>query len=256
MTEPISWKHALKVWYRDFLVWMRYWWTSLFGALGEPVLYFVGFGYGLGALIKEVDGVPYMEFLAPALICSAIMHSASFETTYSSYTRMEIQKTFHSIAVTPVSVKEVIVGEILWGATKSLLSGGVMFAAVALMGLVHSPLALLAIPVLVLTALLFSSLGMLMTSFAKDYDFFTYYITLGLEPMFIFSGTFFPMDGLPPLVQKLTWILPLSHPISITRGLFSGNVIEGIGISLLWMATLAFAIFRWSVRRMEKRLIV
>ncbi|QQR80956.1 MAG: ABC transporter permease [Deltaproteobacteria bacterium] len=256
MTESISWKYAFKVWYRDFLVWTRYWWTSLFGALGEPVLYFVGFGYGLGALIKEVEGVPYLEFLAPALICSAIMHSASFETTYSSYTRMEIQKTFHSIAMTPVSVREVVVGEILWGATKSLLSGGVMFAAIAIMGLVHSPMALFAIPVLIITALLFSSLGMLMTSFARDYDFFTYYITLGLEPMFIFSGTFFPTHSLPPLVQRLTWLLPLSHPISITRGLFSGKIVEGFWISLLWISVLTIAIFRWSIRRMENRLVV
>ncbi len=249
-------RYALKVWYRDFLVWTRYWWTSLFGALGEPVLYFVGFGYGLGALIKDIDGQPYLEFLAPALICSAIMHSASFETTYSSYTRMEIQKTFHSIAVTPVSVGEVVVGEILWGATKSLLSGGVMFLAVAIMGLIHSPIALLSIPVLIITALLFSSLGMLMTSFAKDYDFFTYYITLGLEPMFIFSGTFFPTHNLPEWVQKMTWLLPLSHPVVITRGLFAGHIVDDIGMRLLFISVLTIAVFRWSVRRMERRLVV
>ncbi|MBI3540667.1 MAG: ABC transporter permease [Deltaproteobacteria bacterium] len=115
-------RYAFKVWYRDFLVWTRYWWTSLVGGLGEPVLYFLGMGYGLGSFIKNIDGMPYLQFLAPALIASTIMHSASFETTYSSYTRMEIQKTFHSIAVTPVNVSEVVAGEILWGATKSLLS--------------------------------------------------------------------------------------------------------------------------------------
>ncbi len=254
--SSISFRYASKVWYRDFLVWTRYWWTSLIGALGEPVLYFLGFGYGLGALIKTVDGVPYLQFLAPALICSAIMHSASFETTYSSYTRMEIQKTFHSIAMTPVNVGEVIAGEILWGMTKSLFSGGVMFLAVVILGLSHSWLTIFAIPVLIIEALLFASLGMLMTSFARDYDFFTYYITLGLEPMFIFSGTFFPVTSLPIWVQKLVWFLPLSHAIVICRGLFSGVVVEGIGMRLLWISLMTVLIFRWAIKRMEKRLVV
>ena len=94
---------ASKVWYRDFVVWTRYWWTSLIGATAEPVLYFLAMGYGLGSFVRDIDGIPYIQFLAPALICSAVMHSASFETTYSSFTRMEIQKTYHSIATTPVN---------------------------------------------------------------------------------------------------------------------------------------------------------
>src|SRR3989338_8474059 len=116
-------RYSLKVWYRDFLVWTRYWHQSILGMIGEPVLYFVGIGYGLGSFIDQINGVPYVEFLAPALIMSAIMNSASFETTYSSFTRMETQKTYYSIAVTPVQIDEIIAGEILWGATKSVLMG-------------------------------------------------------------------------------------------------------------------------------------
>lgn len=255
MNFPIN-RYAYKVWYRDFTVWTRYWWTSLVGGIGEPILYFLAMGYGLGAFIKTIDGMPYIQFLAPALIASSIMHSASFETTYSSYTRMEIQKTFHSIAATPVSISEVIAGEILWGATKSLLAGGIMFLAVAVLGLISSTQALWLIPVLILEALLFSSLGMLMTSFAKDYDFFTYYITLFLEPMFLFSGTFFPLNSLPFWVQKIAWVLPLSHPVFIARALFAGDVSLQIVWSLLWMLVVTSVVFLWSVRRMERRLIV
>jgi lipooligosaccharide transport system permease protein len=249
-------RYAFKVWYRDFVVWTRYWWTSLVGAIGEPVLYFLAIGYGLGSFIPSIEGMPYIQFLAPALIASAIMHSASFETTYSSYTRMEVQKTYHSIAVTPINLPEVIAGEILWGATKSLLSGGIMFIAVAMLGLIESWHAIWLIPVLIVEAILFSALGMLMTSFAKDYDFFTYYITLFLEPMFLFSGTFFPLSSLPPFVQKIAWILPLTHPVAIARALFLGRESPAIVLQILWLLFLTAVIFRWAVRRMVKRLVV
>lgn len=255
MLFPIN-RYAFKVWYRDFVVWTRYWWTSLVGAMGEPVLYFLAMGYGLGAFIKTIEGMPYIQFLAPALIASSVMHSASFETTYSAYTRMEIQKTFHSIAVTPVNISEVIAGEILWGTTKSLLPGGIMFIAVACLGLIGSWQAIGLVPVLILEAFLFSSLGMLMTSFAKDYDFFTYYITLFLEPMFLFSGTFFPLKALPYWVQKAAWILPLTHPVFVGRSLFAGKFSLQILLSVLWMMILTLILFCWSVKRMQKRLVV
>lgn len=255
MTFPLN-HYAFKVWYRDFLVWSRYWWTSLLGALGEPVLYFLAMGYGLGSFIPAIEGMPYIRFLAPALIASSIMHSASFETTYSSYTRMAIQKTYHSIAVTPVSVSEVVVGEILWGATKSLLSGGIMFLAVAFLGLIDSWNALWMVPVFIVEALLFSALGMLMTSYAKDYDFFTYYITLFLEPMFLFSGTFFPLSSLPEAVQKVAWVLPLAHPVAMARALFTGYESGNFFLSFAWTLILTATIGVWTVRRMVKRLVV
>jgi lipooligosaccharide transport system permease protein len=187
------------------------------------------------------------------------MHSASFETTYSSYTRMAIQKTFHSIAVTPVNVAEVIAGEILWGATKSLFSGGIMLAAVIAMGILpqeHLGNLIFLIPLLVLLAVLFSALGMLMTSFAKDYDFFTYYFTLGLEPMFLFSGTFFPLDSLPSFVQKAALFLPLAHPVAIARSLMLGIPHPHAMWGIAWTVFLAGVVSAWAIRRMVKRLMV
>lgn len=249
-------RYASKVWYRDFIVWSRYWWTSLIGAIGEPVLYFLAIGYGLGAFIESIEGMSYIQFLAPALICSSVMHSASFETTYSSFTRMDRQKTYHSIAATPVSIREVIAGEILWGGAKSLISGGIMFIAVAFLGYIESWNALWLIPILMITGLLFSAMGMLMTSFAKDYDFFTYYFTLGLEPMFLFSGTFFPLSKLPEWVQQTAWILPLYHPVLIARRLFYGYEYGNFFLSITWLVLLTFLLSWWSIKRMTRRLLV
>jgi lipooligosaccharide transport system permease protein len=252
-------RYAFKVWYRDFLVWTRYWWTSLIGGLGEPVLYFLAMGYGLGSFVKDIQGYPYVQFLAPGLICSTIMHSASFETTYSSYTRMAIQKTYHSIAVTPINVGEVIAGEILWGATKAMLSGGIMLVAVIVMGILpreHLANLVFLVPLLVVEAVLFSALGMLMTSFAKDYDFFTYYFTLGLEPMFLFSGTFFPLDSLPAVVQKVALFLPLAGPVALSRSLVLGVPYPYGAWGILWTVVLTAVVSIWSIRRMVKRLMV
>ncbi|MBI2083678.1 MAG: ABC transporter permease [Deltaproteobacteria bacterium] len=248
--------YASKVWYRDFVVWSRYWWTSLIGAIGEPVLYFLAIGYGLGSFIESIEGMSYIQFLAPALICSSVMHSASFETTYSSFTRMDRQKTYHSIAATPVSIREVIAGEILWGGAKSLVSGGIMFLAVAFLGYIESWNALWLIPVLMITGLLFSALGMLMTSFAKDYDFFTYYFTLVLEPMFLFSGTFFPLSKLPEWVQQSAWILPLYHPVVLARSFFYGYNNGHLFLSILWLIVVTLFLCWWSIKRMTKRLLV
>ncbi|MBI4373721.1 MAG: ABC transporter permease, partial [Deltaproteobacteria bacterium] len=206
--------------------------------------------------IESIDGMSYIQFLAPALICSSVMHGASFETTYSSFTRMERQKTYHSIAATPVNIREVIAGEILWGAAKSLVSGGIMFIAVALLGYVESWRALWLIPILMITGLLFSAMGMLMTSFAKDYDFFTYYFTLVLEPMFLFSGTFFPLSKLPEWVQHLAWILPLYHPVAIARSLFYRSANGPLFLSLLWLIVVTLFLSWWSIKRMTKRLLV
>jgi lipooligosaccharide transport system permease protein len=252
-------RYAFKVWYRDFLVWTRYWWTSLIGGLGEPVLYFLAMGYGLGSFVKDIHGFPYVQFLAPGLICSSIMHSASFETTYSSYTRMAIQKTYHSIAVTPINVGEVIAGEILWGATKAMLSGLIMLLAVLAMGILPKENLgnlIFLLPLLVVEALLFSALGMLMTSFAKDYDFFTYYFTLGLEPMFLFSGTFFPLDSLPLIVQKAALLLPLASPVALARSLVLGVPYPYGAWGIAWTLILMIAVSAWSIRRMVKRLMV
>lgn len=248
--------YAIKVWYRDFLVWSRYWGISLLGAIGEPVLYFTAIGFGLGAFVEQIEGMSYIQWLGPALICSAVMESASFETTYSSFTRMERQKTYHSIASTPVNLQEVIAGEILWAASKSLLPGGIMFLAVIILGLVKSWMALLMIPVLFVEAILFASLGMLATSFAKDYDYFTYYFTLFISPMFLFSGTFFPLTKLPAWVQQVAWLLPLSHPVNIARHLFYGYGEGNFFLNLLWLVLLAHLISYWAIKRMVKRLVV
>ncbi len=246
---------ALYVWSRNFTVWQRYWYTTFVGSLGAPALYFVAIGYGLGSFIREVEGMPYVAFLAPALVVTSIMQAASFETTYSSYTRMEVQRTYMAIAVTPVSLQEVIAGEILWAATKAMVPGVIMFAVTIALGFAESWTVVWVLPLMPLVGFLFATIGMLMTSFARDYDFFTYFFTLFIEPMFLFSGTFFPLSAMPVVIQKAAWVLPLTHPVYLCRAFYRGVTPEGLWLHVGWLLLLSTVLFVWTIRRMVNRLV-
>ncbi|HKY63847.1 MAG TPA: ABC transporter permease [bacterium] len=245
-----------KVWRRDFLVWQKYFLASLAANFGEPLLYLFAMGYGLGRMVPEIQGMSYVEFIAPAILITTVMNSSSFETTFSSYTRMEVQKTFNGIATTPVSMNEVVGGEILWAATKAMVTSSVIFIVLAIFRLIPSVWVALVPLVMACTGLLFASLGMLMTSFARSYDHFTYYFTLFVSPMFLFSGTFFPLDNLPSWAKTLAYFLPLTYPVQVARHLFAGRFSGMDAVYLGGMLLAALVIGLISVRRLVRRLVV
>ena len=252
----MNWRAPLKVWYRNFLVWKRFYWTSCVEAIGEPILYLVAIGYGLGAVIGSLDGRPYIEFLVPALIANAIMFGTSLETTYGSYSRLKIERTFQSIVVTPISLEEVIAGEVIWGATRGLISGSILFVIVWTLGLVNSWMALAAIPVFVLEGVFFGCLGMLMTAYARDQCVFVIYLTLVLETMFLFSGTFFPLSLLPDWAGYLAWALPLTSFVAAARGLFDGAPSIGVVYGLAAVSVATPLVLWWATSKILRRLIV
>ncbi len=245
-----------KVWRRDLVVWQKYLTVSLVANFGEPLLYLFAMGYGLGRFLQKFDGMSYPEFIAPAILVISVMNGASFETTFSSYTRMAVQKTFQGIAATPVTMDEVIGGEILWAATKSLITSSVIFLVLWVFQLIHSPWVLLMPFLMLAVGLLFASLGMLVTSFARSYDFFSYYFTLFISPMFVFSGTFFPLDPLPDWAQHLAHALPLTYAVKVARNLFAGNFTAADAATMVIMFLLALLIGWVSIRRLVKRLLV
>jgi len=247
---------AYYVWYRDFKVWTKFYKASLIGNLGEPLLYLLAMGWGLGRMVGTVDGIPYISFLAPGLVCSAAMYSATFECTFGAFTRMTRQQTYDAILATPISLDEIVAGEILWGATKSFLSGTAMLTVMALFGLVNSLWAVLVLPLAFVIGLLFSSLSMIVTAKAPSYDFFSYYFTLVIAPMFLFSGIFFPITNLPQWAQTLAWFLPLTHGVAASRALFSGQVELNLLYDLIWVAVFFFITFLIAVREIRKRVVL
>jgi lipooligosaccharide transport system permease protein len=195
-------------------------------------------------------------FLAPGIIASAAMNSATFETTFGSFTRMTEQNTYSAILATPCSVADIIAGDILWAATKSVLSAGFVLLITGVLGLLPSPLAVALLPVGFVIGIMFGSIGMVVTGRAPSYDFFSYYFTLGISVMFLFAGVFFPLETLPAPARIVAWILPLTHAVHICRALTAGTPSLALLGSLAWMLVIALAAFVVAERTIRRRLLV
>jgi lipooligosaccharide transport system permease protein len=244
-----------RVFSRNFLVFLKTWKANIMFNFVEPVMYLWAMGFGLGVYVEMVQGIPYVQYLAPGLIASSAMFATSFEMTYGSFTRMTHHKTFQAMVATPVSMEDVVAGEIVYGSFKSLLYGLVFLLVIWLFGLVKSPWVLLLPGVLVLCGLVFSILAMIWSSLAPDYDAFNYYFTLIITPMFLFSGIFFPLTGLPPIAQKIAWLTPLYHVVELSRALVLGRVGDTELVHLAWLLVLVLLTFRLPLVMVKNRLI-
>lgn len=245
-----------KVWRRDLVVWQKNLVFYLLVNFVEPLIYLLAMGYGLGRFVGRMQGMSYVEFIAPAMLVFSVMNGTSFETTYGSYTRLKEQKTAHGIAMTPVSMAEVIGGEILWATTKAAMTGSVIFLVLGIFNLLHSWWILLMPLVMLATGFLFAALGMMMTSLAKNYDFFSYYYTLFISPMFVFSGTFFPLDPLPAWARTLAHFLPLTYAVKVARNLFLGIFTWMDGLYIVGLFALGLVVAGWATRRLVRQILV
>jgi lipooligosaccharide transport system permease protein len=240
----------IAVWRRNFLVWRKLAGESIVGNILEPLFYLVGFGFGMGTMLPEVEGVRYIAFLAGGTICYSSMLAASFETSYSGFSRMHVQRTWEGILNAPVTLEDVVFAEWVWAASKSFLSGiAVLLVAIAL-GLGQSWTMVFIVPLAFLIGLAFSGLGLVMTALAKSYDFFTYWFTLGLTPMMLLSGVFYPIGGMPPWIQAVSNALPLVHAVQLGRPLLLGRwpqdvvlhvaVLAAYGVAGFWISMVLF----------------
>jgi lipooligosaccharide transport system permease protein len=233
---------SLRLWQRNRDVFFKLWRSEVPGFFAEPIMMLLAMGFGLGTYVALDDGQRYVEFIAPGIIAAYAMFSASFECTYGSFMRMKHQRTYDSIIATPLSIDDVSAGEILWGATRSLITACVILIVVAAFGLVESPWALLVLPMAVLTGLMFSSIALFFTSVAPSIYSFNYYFTLFITPMFFLSGVFFPISAFPDVMQGLTWIAPLTPVADLTRAMVSGQPGEGTwwGLAIIMGYTAVF----------------
>jgi lipooligosaccharide transport system permease protein len=250
---------SLRVWQRDADVYLTTWKTEFLPPLLEPILYVFGFGFGVGALIHRVtylgQSIGYLPFMAPGIVAVAVMFGAFFETTFSSYVRMYYQKTYDAILATPLLVEDVILGELLWGTTKATLSATIMLGVLGGLGLVSWPTGLLVIPIAVMGGLLFSGFGLVMTSFVKTISQFNVPVFTVIMPMFMFSGTFFPLDVLPPWALGVAWCLPLTHVARLTRAAVLGMPHPHLWISGLYVGAAALGLSALALARMKVRLV-
>ncbi|HEX6114319.1 MAG TPA: ABC transporter permease [Geminicoccaceae bacterium] len=249
--ELVPSRGALAVWRRHVLVWRQLFWPSMASNVFEPLLFLFAFGFGLGAIVGELGEVPYLVFIVPGVMAYTAMFAASFESTISAYARFQMQRTWDAQLATPLSLTDVLAGELLWATSKAMIASSCVLVVGWLWGGIPSPGgALLGLGVLALAAFCFGAVGICATAFARNWDFYNYFFTFWVTPMFIFSGVFFEVERFPDPVQALAWVLPMTHTVAVLRPLTLGAGLEllpAIGhlAYLVVMAGVAFAAARW-----------
>lgn len=229
------------VWRRNLLVWRKLVAASILGNLADPLIMLFGLGYGLAAFLPSIEGMSYIAFFAAGSLCTATMFTASFESMFSAFARMHGQKTWDAILYAPLTVDDVVAGEIMWSATKAWLTGSTILAVIAVFGFSDSPLAAFALPVAFLIGLAFSAIGLLMTVLARGWDFFSFYMTLVLTPMMMISGVFFPAAQLPEPLPSVAKALPLYHGVQLVRPLVAGVWPDDVALHLAVLIVYAVA---------------
>jgi len=251
----ISPSYAIAVWRRNASMYSRTWKWNILPNFFEPVFYLFSIGLGVGAYISTMGGLPYIEFIAPGLVCVAAMNGASFEVTYNIYVRLTFEKTYDAMLTTPIEPDDVLCGEILWAMTRACVYGGCFFIVLSLFGLTPLPSSLWALLVIPVTGLLFATIGMVFSLKIPNIDLFSFYFTLFLTPLFLFSDVFFPLkERLSPGWLWVAEALPLLHPVRLARASFNGE----FSVVLLWDVAyalgVAFLLFIWARQSVRRRL--
>jgi lipooligosaccharide transport system permease protein len=258
MTEALAIAtHALAVTRRQYLVWRKVIWSSLSTNVANPILFLFAFGFGLGAVVDRMAGLGYLAFVVPGMMAYSAMFAASFETTVGSFARFDFQKTWDATLATPVTLLELLLGEALWATCKAMISAICVLAVGALWGGVGSAGgALLSLPVILLGGFAFATCGLVATAYARSWEFFSYFFTFWITPMFVFSGVFFAVDRFPDYIEPIAWVLPMTHLIEVVRPLVAGQdlaLLEALG-HVAYVAALGAVAFVVAYRRLKARL--
>jgi len=250
----------LAVWVRNWIVYLRTWKVNFLPPILEPILYVAAFGMGFRLLVPSIQfhgqAMSYVQFIAPALVAVSIMNSSFFETTYTSFVRMYYQKTFDAIMSAPVSVQEVITGEIVWGTARSIMTAAVMLVVLSCFGLIPWPQAFWIIPVAALGGFAFAAIGMMFTGIIPSIELFNLPVFLFITPMFLFAGTFFSVETLPGWAQWFALTLPLTHLVNLCREICCGSVTSSDSIAaVIYLIGFSAIFYPLALYTMKRRLI-
>ncbi|HEX5368048.1 MAG TPA: ABC transporter permease [Dehalococcoidia bacterium] len=258
MAVNVSYR-SLKVWQRNRDVFMHIWKAEMIWPVFEPLIVMLGLGLGLGKFVQLEGNQRYIEFITPGVMAAFPMWGTIAEAGWGSYNRMENQKTFAAMIATPVSIDDVITGEVVWGATKGVISA-VYIVIVALCltpswDLVQSPLTIFVLPTAFLAGFMFAAMALLATSFVTSVSQLAYFVSIVIMPMFWIGGVFFPLSQMPSSVRIISWFMPLRHVVDIQRGFVTGDISLGMLADAIWIAVVALVLYRAALWSMRRRLI-
>ncbi|KLK89637.1 nodulation protein NodJ [Microvirga vignae] len=243
------------VWRRNYLVWRKLALASILGNLAEPMSSLFGLGFGLGVMVGGVDGTSYIAFLAAGMVATSAMIAATFETIYATFARMHALRTWEAMLCTQLTLGDIILGELAWAATKSILAGTAIAIIAAMLGYAAWSSVLYALPVIALTGLAFASLAMVVTALAPSYHYFVFYQTLIVTPMLYLGGAVFPVSQLPGAFQQVAAFLPLTHSVDLIRPAMLGRPADSVGVHITALCIYAISPFFLSAALFRRRLM-
>ncbi|HEY1059184.1 MAG TPA: ABC transporter permease [Limnobacter sp.] len=241
----------VQVWRRNALVWRKLAAASLMANVIDPVMALMAFGLGVGSLVNTVEGQPYLQYLAVGAVCISAMNAPTFESLYSAFSRMQVQKTWQSIMNTPVRLREVVLGECFWAAAKGCISTACMMVVLALLGVGDGLFWLMGWCVLALACVMYAALGLCVNARAPSYDFFMFYFTLVITPQTFLSGAFFPRSQFPEWLQWVAQCLPLSLVVDCMRALHDHRFLAMPALLLGMMVYTALGL--WGAVQLSER---
>lgn len=243
------------VWFRHFRVYTKSLISNGLPPFLEPLIFLAGIGLGLNMYIKEMDGISYITFLATGLPITAAMFTSAFECSYGTFIRLEFDKVYDGMLAAPLSVRDVLIGEILWAGSKGFFFSFAVILVVSMFGLVPLPWSLTTPLIGFLTGIMFASLSLLITSFVSNINHFNFYFTGFLSPMFFFSGVIFPLNNLPPTLRWFAEFFPLTHCVRITRSFDLGTFSPVLIADFLYIVSFTFVVGWFAIGRLRGKLI-
>lgn len=243
------------VWRRNYLGWKKIALASVLGNLADPMIYLFGLGFGIGTMIGPVEGTSYIAFLAAGMVATSAMASATFETVYGSFGRMNDQRTWEGMLCTQLTLGDILLGELAWAATKALMAGTAITIVATTLGYASWPSILWLLPVIALSGLAFASLAMVVTALAPSYEYFVFYQTLVITPMLFLCGAMFPVSQFPGAFQDVASLLPLAHAIDLVRPAMLGRPAGSMGLHIGALCIYTVLPFFLSVALFRRRLM-
>lgn len=237
------------------LLFFRQHWVVMVGGFFEPLFYLLSIGVGISALVGEVAGpggerLSYTEFIAPAMLAASAMNGAVMETTFNLFFKLRYLKTYDAVLATPVGVRDIALGEAAWALARGSVYSAMFLAVMAVLGLIGSWWAVLALPAAILVGVAFVGVGMAATTFMRTWQDFEW-VTMAVLPMFLFSATFYPLASYPDGLQWVVQATPLYHGVALLRSLVTGAVgPEALG-HVAYLAVLGTLALALAARRME-----
>lgn len=253
---PPLWRRLYSVWFRHVRVYTSNLFSNALPPFLEPLLFLAGIGLGLSKYVTgTMDGLRYIEFLGTGLLMTSAMFTASFECTFGTFIRLEFEKVYDGMLAAPITVNNLIIGEIIWAASKGFFFSFAVLCILMIFQIITLPYSLFVPFIGFITAAMFATLAMLITSYVKTINHFNFYFTGLLSPMFFFSGVVFPVSDLPAKIRPFAEIFPLTHSVRLARAVCTSRYSPYLLLDLLYIIIFTLVIGYFAVARLRKRMI-